>query len=64
MFDADTDIDSDAEVPNDIDILADEKDVPLPIIENVFRNCSFYLSTKLKPLIKKECYRYIIALEG
>jgi len=64
IFDADTDIDSDAEAPSDIDILADEKDIPLPIIENVFRNCSFYLSTKLKPLIKKECYRYIIALEG
>jgi len=64
LYDADTDIDSDSEVPNDIDILADEKNDPLPIIENVFLNCSFYLSTKLKPLIKKECYRYIIALEG
>jgi len=64
LYDADTDVDSDSEVPNDIDILADEKDDPLPIIENVFLNRSFYLSTKLKPLVKKECYRYIIALEG
>jgi len=64
IYDVDTDVDSDSEVPVDIDILADEENTPLPIIENIFRNCSFYLSTRLKPLIKKECYRYIIALEG
>lgn len=63
IYDADTDVDSDSEIISD-DILADERNVPLPLIENVFRDCLFYLSTNLKPLIKKECYRYIIALEG
>lgn len=63
IYDADTDVDSDSEVVSD-DILADERNVPLPLIENVFRDRLFYLSTNLKPLIKKECYRYIIALEG
>lgn len=63
VYDADTDVDSDSEVVPD-DILADERNVPLPLIENVFRDHSFYLSSNLKPLIKKECYRYIIALEG
>lgn len=63
IYDADTDIDSDSDVhPNDI--LADESNAPLPLIENVFRGCSFYLSNSLKPLEKKECYRYIIALDG
>jgi len=63
IFNADTDVDSNSEdVPHDI--LADENDVPLPLIENVFSNCSFYLSTGLKSLLKKECYRYIIALDG
>lgn len=59
----DTDVDSDSENVC-YDILADESNASLPLIENVFKNCLFYLSTNLKPLIRKECYRYIIALEG
>lgn len=62
IFDADTDIDSDSDTPNDI--LADESSVPLPPIDDVFHNCSFYLSNSLKSSLKKECYRYIIALDG
>ncbi|VVC33408.1 DNA-repair protein Xrcc1, N-terminal,BRCT domain,Galactose-binding domain-like [Cinara cedri] len=63
VYDAATDIDSDSDnISNDI--LADERSAPLPLIENVFRECSFYLSPTLKPLITKECYRYIIALDG
>lgn len=62
IYDADTDVDSDSDTPNDI--LADESSVPLPLINDVFRNCSFYLSNSLKSSLKKECYRYIIALEG
>lgn len=62
IFDADTDIDSDVDIPSDI--LADTNNVPLPFIDNVFHNCSFYLSSSLKHSLKKECCRYIIALDG
>lgn len=62
LYDLDTDIDSDLDIPKDI--LADESIVPLPFIDDIFRNCSFYLSTSLKPSLKQECHRYIIALEG
>lgn len=63
IYNADTDVDSDSEEVSN-DILADESNIPLPLIENVFDDCSFYLSTSLKPFLKKECYRYIIALKG
>jgi len=62
LYDLDTDIDSDLDIPKDI--LADESIVPLPFIDDIFRDCSFYLSSSLKPLLKQECHRYIIALEG
>lgn len=62
LYDLDTDIDSDLDIPKDI--LADESIIPLPFIDDIFRNCSFYLSTSLKPLLRQECKRYIIALEG
>jgi hypothetical protein len=62
IFDADTDIDSDLDVPSDI--LTDKSNVPLPFLNNVFHNYSFYLSSSLKHSLKKECYRYIIALDG
>jgi len=62
LYDLDTDIDSDLDTPKDI--LADESILPLPYIDDIFRDHSFYLSTNLKPLIRQECNRYIIALEG
>lgn len=63
IYNADTDVDSDLEaVPNDI--LADQNSEPLPLLDNVFQDCLFYLSTKLKSSLRKECYRYIIALDG
>lgn len=62
LYDLDTDIDSDLDIPKDI--LADESILPLPYIDDIFRNRSFYLSTSLKPSIRQECNRYIIALEG
>lgn len=61
-YDLDTDIDSDLDVPKDI--LADESILPLPFLDSIFRNCLFYLSSSLNPLLKQECNRYIIALEG
>lgn len=64
IYDADTDVDSDSEIPHDIDILADKSNIPLPSMEDVFRNCSFYLSTRLKHSLNKECHRYILALDG
>lgn len=62
LYDLDTDIDSDLDVPKDI--LADESILPLPFLDSIFRNCLFYLSSSLNPLLKQECNRYIIALEG
>lgn len=62
LYDLDTDIDSDLDIPKDI--LADESIVPLPSIDDIFCGCSFYLSTSLKPSLKQECNRYIIALAG
>ncbi|XP_015375795.1 PREDICTED: DNA repair protein XRCC1 [Diuraphis noxia] len=62
LYDLDTDIDSDLDIPKDL--LADESILPLPYIDDIFRDRSFYLSTNLKPLIRQECNRYIIALEG
>ncbi|KAL5240151.1 hypothetical protein ACI65C_007561 [Semiaphis heraclei] len=62
LYDLDTDIDSDFDIPKDI--LADESILPLPYIDDIFRDRSFYLSTNLKPFIRQECNRYIIALEG
>lgn len=64
LYELDTDIDSDVDLDTPKDILADESIAPLPIMDDIFRNCLFYLSTSLKPLLKQECYRYIIALEG
>ncbi|XP_026804759.1 DNA repair protein XRCC1 [Rhopalosiphum maidis] len=61
-YDLDTDIDSDSDIPKDI--LADESNVSLPLIDNIFHNCLFYLSSSLNPLLKQKCSRYIIALEG
>ncbi|XP_050539846.1 DNA repair protein XRCC1 [Daktulosphaira vitifoliae] len=62
IYDADTDIDSDSDIP--IDILLDKSNIALPQLDNTFNNCSFYLSPCLNSLQKKECSRYIIALNG
>lgn len=64
VYDADTDIDSDADIRYPDDILADESIEPLPCLEKIFHNCSFYLATSLKPILKIECHRYIVALKG
>lgn len=62
IYDADTDVDSDSDIPKDT--LADKSNAPLPSIDDVFCTCSFYLSNSLTFLLKKESYRYIIALQG
>lgn len=61
IYDADTDIDSD---PGDIDILADESYVPLPVLDDTFSTRLFYLSPCLEPELRKKCNRYITSLDG
>jgi hypothetical protein len=56
-YDADTDVDSDEELPNTANI-------PLPKLSNFFHDKCFHLHEELSADVRRKLKRYIIAFKG